>query len=378
NGVDDHTFRQAADLAAEDFNAKGYNVAHVVCDTAGDPGQAARAYNVVIDRFGAKVIVGPDTSDEVFAVAKEVKARGVPIISPSATNPDITHLDDDGLVWRTAASDNLQAKVLATLPSSSPPPKLDIIYVSDSAYASGLKDAFIANFAGQVSLTLGFAGGDTAAMNADVSMVSGDAPGYALLIADFDAPPLVAAVAKATGLNMTQYLMTDSAKKPSLWGELAGNYAVMNRVHGTGPANPDFSDPSGMAFAVLQQSYKARWSGEDPAETAFVGNAYDAFYVAAFATLSLPAGKRDGKSIVANLARLSDAAGPSVVVEPNDINAGVTPLQMGGTINLVGTSGPIDFDASTGDVLSAPIEKWSVLTTGATPTFHTDAIVVPP
>jgi len=108
NDVNDHTFRQAADLAAQEFVAKSYNIAHVVCDTAGDPAQAARAYNVVIDRFGAKVIVGPDTSDEVFAVAKEVKARGVPIISPSATNPDISNLDDGGLVWRTAASDNLQ------------------------------------------------------------------------------------------------------------------------------------------------------------------------------------------------------------------------------------------------------------------------------
>src|SRR5439155_2700135 len=125
NDVNDHTFRQAADLAAEEFITKSYNVAHVVCDTAGDPEQAARAYNVVIDRFGAKVIVGPDTSDEVFAVAKEVKARGVPIISPSATNPRITNLDDDKLVWRTAASDNLQAKVLATLPVATA--KIDII-----------------------------------------------------------------------------------------------------------------------------------------------------------------------------------------------------------------------------------------------------------
>lgn len=374
NDVNDHTFRQAADLAAQEFIAKGYNVANVVCDTAGDPEQAARAYNVVIDRFGAKVIVGPDTSDEVFAVAKEVKSRGVPLISPSATNPDITNLDDANLVWRTAASDNLQSKVLATLPPSTA--KVDIIYVGDSSYASGLQSAFVSNFPGSVSLSLGFPGGDTAAMNAAVSMVANDAPTYALLIADFDAPPLMAAVSKATGLMSTQFLMTDSAKKPSLWGQLAGNYAVMTRVRGTGPANPAFSDPSGKAFIVMQTNYKTEF-GEDPAETAFVGNAYDAFYVAAFATLSLPAGKRDGQSIAANLARLSDHAnGVSVTVGPNNINAGVTPLQMGGTVDLVGTSGPIDFDDH-GDVVSAPIEKWSVDTTGAMPVFKTDTIVTP-
>jgi branched-chain amino acid transport system substrate-binding protein len=255
--------------------------------------------------------------------------------------------------------------------------KVDIIYVSDSSYASGLQSAFVSNFPGQVSLSLGFPGGDTAAMNAAVSMVSNDAPTDALLIADFDAPPLMVAVSKATGLAMTQLLMTDSAKKPSLWGQLAGNYAVMTRVRGTGPANPDFADPSGKAFAVMQTNYKTEF-GEDPAETAFVGNAYDAFYVAAFATLSLPADKRNGQSIVANLARLSDHAnGVSVTVGPNNINSGVTPLQMGGTVDLVGTSGPIDFDAN-GDVVSAPIEKWSVDTTGAMPMFKTDTIVVPP
>ena len=373
NDVNDHTFAQAAELGASEFIKAGYNVALVVCDTAGDPGQAARAYDVVIDRFGAKIIVGPDTSDEVFAVAKEVTARGVPLISPSATNPDIAGLNDDGLDWRTAASDNLQAKVLATLPLSSS--TIDIVYDSASKYASGLKDAFVANFPGQVAHLHDFAGGDDAGRNAAVAATSADAPSYALLIADFDAPPLMAAVAKASGLTMTQFLMTDSAKKPSLWEQLGGNYAVMTRVRGTGPANPDFMDPSGKAFTVLQTNYKDTF-GEDPAETAFVGNAYDAFYAAAFAALAAPAGQRDGKQLVANLARMSDPMGASIVVGSNSINSGVTPLQMGETIDLIGTSGPIDFDDN-GDVKSAPIEKWSVVTTGSTPMFHTDTIVVP-
>ncbi|MGZ3440252.1 MAG: ABC transporter substrate-binding protein [Polyangia bacterium] len=373
NDVNDHTFRNAADLAALEIGAM-YNLAHVVCDTAGDSDQAARAYNVVIDRFGAQMVVGPDTSDEIFAVAKEVKLRGVPIISPSGTNPNITFLDDDNLVWRTAASDNLQSKVLATLPVSTA--KLDIIFVSDSAYAKGLKDAFVSNFPGTVTQSLGFVSGDLAMMNSAVSMASNDAPAAALLIADFDAPPLMKAVSQATGLAMTQFLMTDSAKKPSLWGQLGGNYAVMNRVRGTGPANPSFTDPSGMAFTVMQGNYKQHFAGEDPAETAFVGNAYDAFYTAAFATLSLSSDKRSGKNIAANLARMSDPGGTKVVIGPNNISGGVTTLQNGGTIDLVGTSGPIDFDEH-GDVVSAPIEKWSVDTTGATPTFKTDTIVVP-
>ncbi|HXU74255.1 MAG TPA: ABC transporter substrate-binding protein [Polyangia bacterium] len=373
NDVNDHTFRNAADLAASELGGM-YPIAHIVCDTAGDPDQAARAYNVVIERWGAQIVVGPDTSDEVFAVAKEVKARGVPMISPSATNPNIEFLDDDDLVWRTAASDKVQAKVLATLPPSTA--KLDIVYVGDSTYAKGLADAFVANYPGMVTQSLSFPSGNTAMMNSAVASVAADAPGFALLIADFDAPPLMAAVANAGSLGTTQFLMTDSAKKPSLWGQLGGVYSVMTRVRGTGPANPSFTDPSGMAFQVMQNNYKGRFAGEDPAETAFVGNAYDAFYTAAFAGLGLDRGKRSGKNLVAALGRMSDPMGTSVIVGPNNISAGVTTLQMGGTINLVGTSGPIDFDEH-GDVLSAPIEKWSVDTSAATPTFKTDSIVVP-
>ena len=81
-------------------------------------------------------------------------------------------------------------------------------------------------------------GGDDAMRNAAVAAAAKDAPAFALLIADFDAPPLMAAVATATGLSMTQFLMTDSAKKPSLWGQLGGNYAVLARVRGTGPRTP--------------------------------------------------------------------------------------------------------------------------------------------
>jgi len=80
NDVNDHAFRNAANLAAEEFNRTQYKVAHVVCDTAGSRAQAARAYNVVIERFGASIIVGADTSDEVFEVANLVKQRGVPVI----------------------------------------------------------------------------------------------------------------------------------------------------------------------------------------------------------------------------------------------------------------------------------------------------------
>jgi ABC-type branched-subunit amino acid transport system substrate-binding protein len=367
NDVNDHAFRNAANLAAGEFLGLGYNIAHVVCDTAGDANQAGRAYRVVIERFGAHVVVGPDTSDEVInGVAPMIKRYGVPIISPSATNPNITLLDDDHLIWRTAASDNLQGKVLGQLPPATA--KLDVIFVNNSNYAKGLKDAFVASFPGMVNI-IGFTGGNTTEMMAAVATAAGDMPTYALLIADFDAPPLVVAVSTPVGLSMTQFLMTDSAKKPSLWGQLS-NYAVLSRIRGTGPANPAFSDPSGMAFQVMQTNYKSRF-GEDPAETAFVANTYDAFYVAAMGGLAAP--NHGGRAIVEMFGKMS--GGTKVPVGPNSLTA-ITTLQMGGNIDLVGTSGPIDFTQD-GDIVSAPIEVWSINNTATPPTFHQDAIITP-
>jgi branched-chain amino acid transport system substrate-binding protein len=40
---------------------------------------------------------------------------GVLALSPSATSPAITGLNDRGLVWRTAPSDEIQAEALAKL-----------------------------------------------------------------------------------------------------------------------------------------------------------------------------------------------------------------------------------------------------------------------
>ena len=78
----------------------------------------------------------------------------MPIISPSATNPNITGLDDGNLVWRTAASDNLQAKVLGTLPPSTA--KVDIIYVNDSATPTASRTRSSASFPGTVTRQVGF------------------------------------------------------------------------------------------------------------------------------------------------------------------------------------------------------------------------------
>ena len=59
-------------------------------------------------------IAGPWGTPELIPTVENVTVdAGIPIVTPSATGPDITDLDDDGLVARTPPSDAIQGKVLA-------------------------------------------------------------------------------------------------------------------------------------------------------------------------------------------------------------------------------------------------------------------------
>jgi branched-chain amino acid transport system substrate-binding protein len=172
--------------------------------------------------------------------------------------------------------------------------------------------------------------------------------------------------------------MTDSALTPTLWGTGPFDFTFLTRIRGTAPALPAFTDASGPVYAAFDVSYRGQWNGESPADTAFVANAYDAAYAIAIAAAAAGS-SATGHAIAANLARMSDHAGSSVEIGPAQYQAGVNALLAGGTIDLVGTSGPIDWDPSNnGDVVTAPTEVWQVVQdTNAMPTFQVLSTVTP-
>jgi ABC-type branched-subunit amino acid transport system substrate-binding protein len=292
----------------------------------------------------------------------------VVVVSPAASSPPIRDLVDDGLIWRTCGSDTLQAEVLSTLVPAAD--SLDIVWVTMDPYADNLEKAFVAASGRNDALGIQFDSGDVAGAVGQMND-----PEYALLIVDFDAPALVAALATA-GQATTQYLMTDSALTPTLWGAGPYDFTFLSRIRGTAPALPAFADPSGPVFAAFEVSYQAAFNQESPADTAFVANAYDAAYAIAIGAAAAGASPT-GHAIASNLGRMSDPAGMTVNIGPGDYQAGVNTLVGGGTINLVGTSGPIDWDGQ-GDVLTAPTEVWQVADDGTgMPTFKVVSTVTP-
>ncbi|MGZ3440323.1 MAG: ABC transporter substrate-binding protein [Polyangia bacterium] len=370
DGPNDHAIRQAVDLAAFELNNLNVPVRHVACDTGGDKAVALEALDLAVSQFKAVAVVGPNSSVELLTLAPDVRKRGVVVVSPAASAAAIADVVDDSLIWRTCGSDNLQAKVLATLVPKTA--TLDVVWVPEDPYADGLEKAFIAasgrSDATPIQFQTGMAADAVAHMNS---------PAYALLVADVDAPALVQALHGAAGQSMTQYLMTDSALTPTLWGAGPFDFTFLTRIRGTAPALPAFADPSGPVYAAFAVSYRGHFSQEDPADTAFVANAYDAAYAIAIGAGAAGASPT-GAAIAKNLARMSDQAGSAVHIGPGEYQAGVNALLAGGTIDLVGTSGPIDWDAATGDVVTAPTEVWQVVQgANAMPDFKVLSTVTP-
>ena len=353
-------------------------IALILCDTAGPvqldgTTQAYRALKKVVETYHAVAVVGPTTSNDVTSSYQYAVANNVLMISPSATSPAITNFVKNGLVWRTAASDLLQAKVLAQRATTllSAGANLDTAF-ANSQYGSLLNQSFIAAWGGTPKQTIMFP--DTMA---NVGMIENslatDSPGVALLIADSDAPALVYGLSTArAGLSTTQFLMTDAAKGLDLIK--MPDPAVLSRVSGTGPGIQS-SNPVYIAF---KGSYMNKFMA-DPASTAFVANTYDAFYVAAMAVSTVAKSRPGGNELSAIVQKMSTKGSTSINVGPLAFAAGVTALQGGGAIDLNGTSGPLDFDpAGSGDVVTAPIEVWTIDTANPnSPFFVTASVTVP-
>jgi branched-chain amino acid transport system substrate-binding protein len=167
----------------------------------------------------------------------------------------------------------------------------------------------------------------------------------------------------------TQFLLTDGAFAPALFSSNPST-SVLMRIKGTAPATP-----SGTVYNTFNASYMGKYN-MSAGNTAFVANSYDALYVIAIAMGVVPAGEKvTGARLIPGMQALS--SGLPMDVGIGDYAAAYTRLSESGTVNLTGASGPIDFDPNTGDVLSAPIEVWSVNTSTTPPSFNTLQVVNP-
>jgi branched-chain amino acid transport system substrate-binding protein len=360
----------AALLALDEINQRGIGggrrFAFQVCDTASDNTLARTQAQWMADLKGVKVLIVP-TSGAVVAMADDTMSRDVLLMSPTATAKEVTALNNpDGgvrLVWRTSPSDNIQAKAIADVLTGasafdaglSGVSNVGIAYLNDP-YGQGLNAALSQQLSGKKNVRATFyeRGGD---LDASVATLDAFNPDVTVLVGfPDDVGRLVTKAAVTANLSRAaghRWFFTDSAKDSAIIsgspaGELESNY-------GTTPAQT-----SGPAYPAFQSDFLSHY-GIDPGSTSFIAHTYDAVYVVAlgcaYAVGSSGTSELTGSRIAEGLKHLS--SGTSVALGPTDFTAGRNAVQGGGTVDVQGASGKLDFDPATGEAPGA-IELWQV------------------
>ncbi|RKZ70897.1 MAG: hypothetical protein DRQ57_19355, partial [Gammaproteobacteria bacterium] len=140
---------QAALLAVEHLTEAGFSVGWVVADSETIPETGVKVARELIEKGGAKIIIGAASSGVTIAIAKQVTIPNqVPQISYSSTSVEITDLEDDknrNFLFRTVVSDKLQGGVLAKLAFDKGYKRVSVLYVDDP-YGRDLNESFTKRF----------------------------------------------------------------------------------------------------------------------------------------------------------------------------------------------------------------------------------------
>ena len=168
-----------ANLAVTEVNASGKYLYGTIAVIQGDSkcidadAAVAEAERMINDE-NVIAIMGPSCSGNTSVVAMNVSLpNGVINISPSATSPALTDLEDDGWMFRTAGSDSRQAAALVAAAMTRGITDMAVTY-TNSDYGKGLADAFASQYeaAGGTISIMAAHEDDKADYSADVAALS--------------------------------------------------------------------------------------------------------------------------------------------------------------------------------------------------------------
>ena len=289
-------------LAAEEINASGgvlgKRIEFVVEDDRGEASEAASAVSKLITRDHVVALIGENASSRTLAAAPIAQSYGVPIISPSSTNVDVTKKGD--YVFRVCFIDSYQGGVLSSFAFRTLKSRTAAILVdARNDYSVGLAAAFRQGFekeGGRVVAELKYSEGDSdfsaqltaiGALHPDVLVV----PGY------YTDAGLVARQARSLGVEAT-LLGADGWDSPKL-AEIGGP-----AVEGSYFSNHYSVDDPSLAVRRFVDAYHKRY-GADPDSIAALS--YDAVRLLADAIRR--AGSTEGKRVRDALADTKDFEG---------------------------------------------------------------------
>jgi branched-chain amino acid transport system substrate-binding protein len=291
-----------------------------------DAAAATTAAEALVTSSDVVAIVGADCSGVTTAIANNVAVpNGVVMISPSATSPALSTIDDNGYFFRTAPSDARQGEVMAKVVHERGIETVAITYTNND-YGKGLADSFKAAFeelGGTVATSESHEDGkgdysaEVAALQAsgaEALMVFGyvDQGGVGIVQASLD-----------TGA-FDQFFFGDGMYGQSLIDSVGDE--INGKVIGTLPGT---EGEGATAFAEVAEA-----AGIDPTGT-YIPESYDA---AALIALAMAAsGSTDRTAIRDEIMDVANEPGNPIL--PGELAKGLELAAAGTDIDYVGASG---------------------------------------
>ena len=290
---------------------------------------------------GVAAIMGADCSGVTGAIASNVAVpNGVVMISPSATSPGLTTLDDKGLFFRTAPSDARGGQILADITKDRKIKSVAITYTNND-YGKGLADVYEAA---------------VKAHGINVTTVAAHEDGKA----DYSAEVATLASAGGDAVAVIGYL--DQGGKGIIQGSLDSG-AFDTFILSDGMIGQSLVDAFGKglskSFGSLPGSTGkgagvfakvAGAAGIDPSAP-YTGESYDA---AALIILAMQAGgSADRASIAKNV--MAVANGPGKKIYPGQLKKALDLLAKGKAVDYEGATGVTFTDV--GEAFGSFLEK---------------------
>ena len=347
-------------------------------------GQGDRRRQAPVETLQVPAIVGPIFSEQVIAVAEAVTIpAGTFLITPAATSKAITTLVDDNLVWRPISSDVYQANALADRVLELEPKVARVAMLGKAdAYGKGIisdvtkrLSKLLGNgfktfeYPDPVSLPPDELANQYAAILGEAWSTKGMHPDTLLFAGTSEVVGLVLGIMNVWNsenpLPTPPRFIVTHAAVPSM--EAIVN-AAPDPIKATLMANlegvaPDVLDPQN--YESFNIRYKLRFNDSEAITTSSL--AYDAALVTIFSMAAIPQGDAvTGAAIASKVAKLVDSNGPKVSFGDVDgtellfIKEAHNALVSGGTVDLKGVSGELDFDLTTGEVRTNVI-GWGVV-----------------
>ncbi|MBC5630287.1 ABC transporter substrate-binding protein [Clostridium sp. NSJ-6] len=256
-------------------------------DDEADPTKAINAYDKLVNQDGVGLLLGPVTSGAANAVGPNATADGVPMITPSGTETNLTTTGGE-FVFRTCYIDATQGEVIAKYSTENLGAKtMAVLYNKDSDYSIGIAEAAKAQFesnGGKVVEYVSYNEGDKD-FSAQLTNIKGSNPDVLVLPDYYSVVGVIADQARKIGI--TSQLMGgdgwDSPELVKIGGDAVEGAFFVNHY------SPNDTDEAVQEFV---NSYKEKY-GQTP----------DAFAALSYSTLQLfeeaitKAGSTDGEAV---------------------------------------------------------------------------------